>query len=242
MITLANYGNIDLLSAPRPAGAESFGKPNAIHVSYLLPTDVTTTAADCRRVLAARGWHESASFNEPPPLPGPSRSMRFMKNAVVFYVLITKAPENLGKATLLDFSAQAVEPFDMPVAADAVALKVDPRGCKVQYQSAHDVVRIAEFYAAAGAGLGWTRKPADKDHPGSLVFEDGAGSLMVVRASSLPTGGTRVETWSISREQRQLASASRPAVAKPVEAPKKSKPRTVRKRKPPTYSQRASSA
>jgi hypothetical protein len=219
MINATYYGNIDLLAAPRPEGAEAFGKPNPIHVSYLLPTDVAATAALCRRVLALGGWHQFQSFNEGPPLSKTSESMKFMKNAVYFSVLITKGPEQFGGKTLLDYSAGALVPFDMPIAPDADGLKIDSQKREVEYQTARDAAGIAQFYKTAGASLGWVFKPGGNDNPRLLLFDHSVNSRVVIEATPLEKGGTRVEGGVIARERPQIAQTNPAAPTQPAQVP-----------------------
>jgi hypothetical protein len=200
MIGVSNLGNVAMDSLPPLGSSEPIGKPNFLIASYLLRTNVPSTASSCRQEMAAVGWKEVRAFDEPPSPPG-SETIHFVKNAVGVFAIVAKAPQEYAGKTLLSYACSPLSSYDQPIPRDVSLCEVDSRSRRMQFQTSLDQPAVTRFYRSAYAELGWVEKPSRNSSRAELEFDDGASLRFLVVTTPQGDGGTRVDIRSVSREE-----------------------------------------
>ncbi len=188
IITLSHLGDLAMSELPRPEGAEPVGNPWRAAVAYATPRGLADVVAECRRELAARGWHEYESFHtsdgETPRLV----AFTAVKGAITVIVLILAGQGE----TFVSYQALQLLPVELPIADDASEIKLDALSGHVEYHSSRDRPALAAFYREAYEAAGYSDATPERSDDGLVIFSDGAGSRMAVQLVARKTGGHRV--------------------------------------------------
>jgi hypothetical protein len=192
MVSLSHLGDVPMVSLPRPEGAQPVGEPRPMIVTYTTPREFLRIAAECRRELAARGWHECGPFRSSHGDTPHLVAFNIVKGAATVFVSIAEGRgESTGK-TFVSYLAQPVLAIELPMVDDASEVKLNAMDGHLEYRSNRDKASLAAFYRDAYRAEGYSdATPEGADH-GVLIFSDRDGSRLTVRLINLTTGGRRV--------------------------------------------------
>ncbi len=203
MIALSHLGDMAMSSLPRPEGAQPIGEPRRMAVTYTTPHHFAGVAADCRRDLAARGWHEFESFHTSDGDTPHLVDFTVVKGASVVFVSVAEGRGEYAGKTIVSYQAQPTLAVELPIADDASEVKLNALTGRVEYRSNRDKASLAAFYRDAYRAAGFSDATPKGADDGVLIFSDGTGSRLAVQLIEPKTGGRRVVVGPVPRVERQ---------------------------------------
>ena len=192
IIMLNHLGDLPMSSLPRPGGARPIGEPRRTAITCVTPHGFAGIAADCRRELAAQGWHEFDSFytsdGEIPCLV----EFTVVKGASVVLVSVAGGQGELAGKTIVSYQAQPILAVELPIADDASGVELDTLDRRVEYRTTRDRTALAAFYRDAYRAAGLSETTSNGGAGDVLIFGDRDGTRLAVHLDELAAGERRV--------------------------------------------------